>query len=82
MEKIAFARLLTEFLAPIAGLGREEVLRTLSNYAEELEQLSYNWKYVSVAEKMDKFHKAQDDERDRLLAKVAAMTVKDDDGRL
>lgn len=76
-EKVAFARFLSRFLAPISGMNEAVADLHIIEYAEQLTQLKYNWAYETVRAKIETVrvqkHKSDLD----ILAKVSAMTVKD-----
>jgi hypothetical protein len=74
-EKIAFARFIGKFLAPMSGLSQADVVRAVSEYAEELTQLSYNWTYETVNEKIRKVHESKEVDTEAILKKVAALSV-------
>lgn len=76
-EKVAFARMVTGLLAPVSGLTGEQAMTLLSDYVEELEQLTYNWKYETVGQQLKKQKQKQTNERDRLMERVNQMTVED-----
>lgn len=74
-EKYAFAKMLVKLLGPMAGLNAEEQYLTLTEYAEELFQLRYNSKYVPVLRRRVQQIRNVHLEEERLLSKVAKMTV-------
>jgi hypothetical protein len=74
-EKYGFAKLLTKLLAPISGISEEGQYLLLMEYAEEVFQLKYNSKYVPVLhQKLQKIRNIRQEE-ERLLRKVAKMTI-------
>ena len=74
-EKVAFARMLCGIVGKAFGLKYSEVQPFIQDYAEEVFQLKYNYKYKTARAKalVEKITKQSEDSR--LLAKVAAMTV-------
>ena len=77
-EKIAFARLLGNLLGPLSGMDQEKITLYVSEYAEEVYQLKYNWEYQVVRSRVAHEQKTAQDEDLRILERVAAMTVKED----
>ena len=78
-EKVTFARFLASLIAPISGMREEEVTILVSRYAEEVMQFNYNSKYEPVYLKVLRTRVAKVSEDQRILAKVDAMTVTDED---
>ncbi len=78
-EKVSFARLLAGFLAPLSGMEDGEAALLVSRYAEEVLQFNYNSSYESVYLKVLRTRVAKVNEDQRLLDKVNAMTVTDED---
>lgn len=74
-EKLEFARLLAELLGPAAGLETKAVNLLLTSYAETLSQVRYNYQYTPVHVRVREKQLAAKREDDRLMKKVAAMTV-------
>jgi hypothetical protein len=73
-EKIAFAKLLSGLLMP----DSPEAAYKVRTYAEEVMQLTYNYDYKPIVQKVLEDKKRMRDEEERVLKKVAAMTVIDD----
>lgn len=78
-EKVSFARFLAGLFGPMSGLGAEELTFLVTQYAEEVLQFNYNSKYEPAYLKVLQTRVEQIDEDQRLLAKVSAMTVTDED---
>jgi len=78
-ERVSFARFLAGFLAPLSGIGEEEAALLVTQYAEEVMHFNYNSKYEPAYLKVFRTRVAEIDEDQRLLAKVNAMTVTDED---
>jgi hypothetical protein len=78
-EKVAFARFLSGLIAPLSGMEDKHVTLLISQYAEEVMQFNYNSKYEPVYVRMVRTKVAAVNEDQRLLRKVDAMTVTDED---
>ncbi len=76
-EKFAFAKYLSVFLEPMSGLKKEDTIKALADYGEELYQLKYNYNYESIRTRLDRVRTEHKLDDMRLLDKVSAMTVED-----
>jgi hypothetical protein len=74
-EKVAFAKLLTGLLGVAADIPKEGVQLLLESYAATVHQVTYNEKYRSVERQLFEKRARQQTEDERLLEKVAEMTV-------
>lgn len=78
MEKVAFAKFLGNFLGPMSGLSEKKVMLNVAEYAEEIFQLKYNWKYKALRTRIAQEKQIAHNEDLRILRRVAAMTVTED----
>ena len=78
-EKVSFARFLAGFLAPMCGMEEQDVSILVSRYAEEVMQFHYNSNYEPVYLKILRARVAKVTEDQRILDKVNALTVTDED---
>ena len=68
-----------KMLALIGGIKNEASKEILEEYREELYQFKYNYRYETYSQKtsMDRLRKYL--ETDRMMSRLDAMTVKDED---
>lgn len=76
-EKVAFARFLSHFLAPLSNMDQEKVRLLVAEYAEEVLQFKYNYKYQSALSRAWESQIVAKSEELRILDKVSEMTVDD-----
>jgi hypothetical protein len=76
-EKVSFVRAIGGIVGKGLGLKRDEILPYVQDYAEEVFQLKYNYKYQKAEAQRIVEKLTQQSEDQRLLAKVARMTVED-----
>ena len=77
-EKVAFVKFIGSMLQPIAGLDAEAVSMLVTEFAEEVLQFKYNYKYETIRSRTIRERVAEHNEDTRILDKVAQLTVKDD----
>lgn len=74
-ERVSFARLLTHLLGPLSETTKEGVELLLSDYAETVYQVKYNYKYTPAQVRALEQRCAQHQEDARIMAKVDSWTV-------
>lgn len=74
-EKVAFAQFIAGFLGPMSGMEAKQASLLVADYAEEVFQFKYNYKYESMRMRVVEEKLAAQSEDMRILQKVAAMTV-------
>ncbi len=74
-EKVAFARLLTSFLGPMAGIEQEQAELLLAGYTESVLQIRYNYKYTPAQVRVLEARRSRQQEDAQLMQKVASWTV-------
>ncbi len=78
-EKYSSVALFARLIATGLGIPDEYLHHLLEKYREELYQLRYNFRYESADARRLKKRLEEEFERDRLMQRLEAMTVKDKD---
>jgi hypothetical protein len=79
VEKFAFARLLVNVAVESGFVNPDRGRFLLYEYGEDLHQFKYNYNYVPIGKRIERIRNEKEAEDQRLLKKVAAMTVEDKD---
>jgi len=77
-EKAAFAKFLADLAVETGKIEPEKATFLLMQYEEELHQFKYNYKYVTVEERLGSLQVDVQDEEKALLEKVSGLTVSDE----
>lgn len=78
-SQFAMVALLSKLLAAVAGIDSKTLGLLLQEYREELFQLRYNPRHRSVSRVLAEREMSQVAEETRLMRKVAALTVSDEE---